>query len=104
MSEAVPENEVVPEAPTPTGLGVSVTQGLPDVRMVVADGNVVSPSGEDRSYEAGEEFMVSGPDAIALAAGGHATVVGGAVASENGAAAEAPVAEEPPPVEAPAAE
>jgi len=55
--------------------GVSVYQGLPDVRMVVNEGNVVSPSGEDRVYEEGEEFTVDGPTAVALASGGHATAV-----------------------------
>ena len=106
MSEAVPEHEATPEAeaaPPTGGLGVSVTQGLPDVTMVVNEGNVVSPSGDDRSYEAGEQFTVSGPDAIALAAGGHASVVGPAAApSENGASAEAPPEDAPPAEEAPA--
>lgn len=100
MSEALPEHEETPsaEAAPPTGVGVSVTQGLPDVTMIVTEGSVVSPSGDDRSYEGGEQITVSGPDAIALAAGGHATVVG-AAPSENGASADA---DEAPPEEAPA--
>jgi hypothetical protein len=52
--------------------GVAVYQGLPDVEMVVAEGNVVSPSGEDKAYEEGEHFTVDGPTAIALTTAGHA--------------------------------
>lgn len=101
MSEAAPENGHVEEisaedvAPPPSGMGVSVTQGLPDVTMVVNEGSEVSPSGEDRTYYGGEEVTVSGPDAIALAAGGFASASGAAPAPE------APV-EEPPAEEAPA--
>jgi hypothetical protein len=57
------------------GVGVAVYQGLPDVEMIVNDGNVVSPSGDDRSYEGGEKITVDGPTAIALASEGHATPV-----------------------------
>jgi hypothetical protein len=73
--------------------------------MIVSPGSEVSPSGEDRTYYGGEEITVSGPDAVALAAGGFATVSGAAAApSENGAVAD-PVAEEAPPEEeAPPAE
>jgi hypothetical protein len=88
-------------APPPTGLGVTVTQGLPDVKMIVNEGSVVSPSGEDRSYEGGEEITVSGPDAISLAAQGVATAVGPADAPAEAAVEEAPV--EPPVEEAPPA-
>jgi hypothetical protein len=66
---------------------VSVTQGLPDVQMVVTAGSTVSPSGEDVVYTEGETFTVDGPTAIALAAGGYATAVGA------DAAVEAPAAE-----------
>lgn len=57
------------------GVGVAVYQGLPDVEMVVSEGSVVSPSGDDHTYEEGERFTVDGPTAIALAANGHATPV-----------------------------
>jgi hypothetical protein len=57
------------------GPGVAVYQGLPDVEMVVAEGNFVSPAGDDKTYEGGERITVSGPDAISLAAAGHATPV-----------------------------
>jgi hypothetical protein len=85
--------------PPPVGLGVSVTQGLPDVKMVVNEGSFVSPSGEDVTYEGGQEITVDGPTAISLAASGVATAVG---AVEAPAEAEAPAAEEPPAEEAPA--
>jgi glyoxylase-like metal-dependent hydrolase (beta-lactamase superfamily II) len=55
--------------------GVAVYQGLPDVEMIVAEGNVVSPSGDDKAYEEGEKITVDGPTAIALATAGHATPV-----------------------------
>ncbi len=98
MSEAAPENGQVEEAPAPVGLpGVAVYQGLPDVTMIVNEGNVVSPSGQDESFEGGQEITVSGPDAIALAAGGHATPVPTGAPAENGEPpAEAPVEEAPP--------
>jgi len=96
MSEVAPENGAVeePQAQAAVGLGVSVTQGLPDVTMTVNEGSVVSPSGEDRSYEGGETITVDGPTAIALAAAGVATAVGPAEAP-----AEEPAAEEAPPAE-----
>ncbi len=99
MSEAEAENGQVEEAPAEApapGMGVSVYQGLPDVTMVVNEGSVVSPSGEDQSYEGGQEITVSGPDAISLAAGGHATAVPTGAPAENGAPVEEPPAEEAP--------
>lgn len=105
MSELEPEvpAEAPAEAPAEPaaapGMGVAVYQGLPDVQMIVAPGNEVSPSGSDQTFYEGEVVTVDGPTAIALAAGGHATAVA-AEPSENGAAAEAPV--EPPAEEAPA--
>ena len=90
--------DVPVEAPPAGGIpGVAVYQGLPDVTMVVNEGNVVSVSGEDGVHEAGETITVDGPTAISLAAGGHATPAPTGAPAENGAPAEeAPVEEAPP--------
>jgi hypothetical protein len=99
MSEAQDEtqNPETGGGPLPGQPGVAVYQGLPDVEMVVNPGNEVSPSGEDVTYYEGETFTVDGPTAIALAAGGHATAVGGNGADAAVAASSEPPAEEAPP-------
>jgi hypothetical protein len=85
------------------GLGVTHTpaaEAQPDMRMVVNEGSVVSPSGDDRYYQGGEEITVDATTAVALAMGGHASPVGPA----ESAPAEAPAAEEVPVEEPPAEE
>jgi hypothetical protein len=54
------------------GLQASVTQGIPDMTVVVAEGATVGHLGV--SYGPGDEVTLEGPTALSLVQGGHATI------------------------------
>jgi hypothetical protein len=64
-ADTEPEAEAKPDAE----LAVSVTQGVPEIRVRVAPNNTVSHEGE--AYAEGDELTLDGPTAIAWMQAGH---------------------------------
>lgn len=58
-------------------LAVSVTQGVPDMRVKVNEGNVVGHEGVlyGPDQEAGDEVVLPGPTALSQEVAGHVTIL-----------------------------
>lgn len=62
------------EEAEPGGVASQVTRAIPDLVVVVREGNTVSHGGKE--YLAGDEVSLEGPTAISLLQGGHVTIKG----------------------------